>query len=329
MQKSGAVIQGCFPRGLPRVAASSAPPVQRHTAPAAPVIQPHAQQNAVQLPPHLAPRCAAHGGQPLPQGVRQMMEAAFGTRFDDVRVHVGAEAQALGATAFTHGSHIHFAPGHYDPASPRGRQTLGRELAHVVQQRAGRVSNPFGSGVAVVHDRTLEAEAERLSRNALNRMPVQPKRVLQRMIGLADLFGVDDWEAGGNRAPAGAATTTVATSANFENLRVAAQIDAAQLVALVPVGCANVFEFESRTQRGFKYQWNDTNGVAWTVWGHEPDAGAGAGYAGGAGWTVRIRRANHYLMDQTINPPVGVAYDWAVPNTPAKVQHSHIALTNV
>jgi hypothetical protein len=37
---------------------------------------------------------------------------------------------------------------------------LGHELAHVVQQRAGRVRNPFGDGVAIVQDRTMEAEAQ-------------------------------------------------------------------------------------------------------------------------------------------------------------------------
>jgi len=35
-----------------------------------------------------------------------------------------------------------------------------------VQQRAGRVSNPFGGGVAVVQDQALEAEADRLGRLA-------------------------------------------------------------------------------------------------------------------------------------------------------------------
>jgi hypothetical protein len=162
MRNDGAVIQGCFPHGLPRVAASRPEAVQRHAAPAARIVQPHAHPNAVQLPPHMAPRCALHGGQPLPPNVRQMMESALGARFDDVRIHVGAEAQAIGATSFTHGSHIHFAPGHYDPDTSRGRQLLGRELAHVVQQRAARVQNPFGGGIAIVQDRALEAEADRV-----------------------------------------------------------------------------------------------------------------------------------------------------------------------
>ena len=105
-------------------------------------------------------------GQPLPEAVRGKMERFFGTDFSGVRVHVGPEAPAIGALAFTVGDTIVFAPGQYDPSSPRGQQVLGHELAHVVQQRAGRVRNPFGSGLAVVQDHALEAEADRLGMRA-------------------------------------------------------------------------------------------------------------------------------------------------------------------
>jgi GNAT superfamily N-acetyltransferase len=91
-----------------------------------------------------------------------MMEKAFGTSFADVRVHVGREADRLGALAFTLGSDISFASGQYNPHTPHGRGLLGHELTHVVQQRAGRVRNPFGGGIAVVQDPGLEAEAERM-----------------------------------------------------------------------------------------------------------------------------------------------------------------------
>jgi hypothetical protein len=104
------------------------------------------------------------GGQPLPAAVRQKMESVFRTTFSDVRIHVGHHATAMGAVALTQGTHIHFAPGQYDPSTPRGEQVLGHELAHVVQQRAGRVTNPFRDGVAVVQDRSLDAEAQRMAR---------------------------------------------------------------------------------------------------------------------------------------------------------------------
>jgi ribosomal protein S18 acetylase RimI-like enzyme len=106
------------------------------------------------------------GGWPLPREVREKMERAMNANFSDVRVHVGPEASAIGAIAFTWGSDIHFAPGQYNPHTPHGQFLLGHELTHVVQQRAGRVANPFGSGVAVVQDHALEAEADRLGRLA-------------------------------------------------------------------------------------------------------------------------------------------------------------------
>ena len=66
------------------------------------------------------------------------MESALGANFSDVRIHVGPEASAIGAIAFTWGSDIHFAPGQYNPHTPHGQSLLGHELTHVVQQRAGR-----------------------------------------------------------------------------------------------------------------------------------------------------------------------------------------------
>jgi ribosomal protein S18 acetylase RimI-like enzyme len=106
------------------------------------------------------------GGWPLPREVREKMEKAIGGNFSDVRIHVGPEAASIGAIAFTWGSDIHFAPGQYNPHTPHGQFLIGHELTHVVQQRAGRVANPFGSGVAVVQDHALEAEADRLGKLA-------------------------------------------------------------------------------------------------------------------------------------------------------------------
>ena len=102
------------------------------------------------------------GGQPIPDQVRAKMETAFGADFSDVRVHIGQEAASLGAIAYTWGTNIHFAPGQYSPNTIQGQKLLGHELWHVVQQRSGRVSNPFGGGVAVVQDHALEAEADRM-----------------------------------------------------------------------------------------------------------------------------------------------------------------------
>lgn len=102
------------------------------------------------------------GGLPLPDEVRAKMETAFCADFSDVRVHVGREASSLGAIAYTWGTNIHFAPGQYNPHTLQGQKLLGHELWHVVQQKHGRVKNPFGGGVAVVQDHALEAEADRM-----------------------------------------------------------------------------------------------------------------------------------------------------------------------
>jgi hypothetical protein len=183
------VIQGYFPHGLPRFGVPAAGSVQPKTAgtaawvqqaisrhvPAALVqakrseaprvmpVQRLANPSAVPLPPNVA-KFPTGAGQPLPPAVRQKMEAFFGANFSDVRVHTGMHASSIGALAFTQGSDIHFAVGHYSPSTPQGQRILAHELAHVVQQRSARVRNPFATGVAIVRDAALEAEAEQASR---------------------------------------------------------------------------------------------------------------------------------------------------------------------
>ena len=140
------------------------------------VVQRFAHGEALRLPAQLTN--FGHGaGQSLPPLVLQKMESFFGTSFADVRVHVGPQAASIGALAFTQGANLYFAPGQYNPHSPQGQQLLGHELTHVVQQRAGRVRNPFGGGIAVVNDRTLEDEANRMGiKAAAHQLPVQMKK---------------------------------------------------------------------------------------------------------------------------------------------------------
>jgi Domain of unknown function (DUF4157) len=77
-------------------------------------------------------------GEPLPAMTRQKMENAFGHDFSRVRIHRDAEAgeisRQLSALAFTHGSHIYFGNGRYDPDGSSGKRLLAHELTHVVQQ---------------------------------------------------------------------------------------------------------------------------------------------------------------------------------------------------
>jgi hypothetical protein len=120
---------------------------------------------------------ASGDGRPLPEALRGKMEAALGADFSAVRVHVGPQAERIGAVAFTFGSDIYFAPGRYQPHTMHGQQLLGHELAHVVQQRAGRVKNPLGSRLAVVQDHALEAEADRLGRQAATHRVAAPVKM--------------------------------------------------------------------------------------------------------------------------------------------------------
>ena len=155
------VVQGIFVRPLSASGGSRNAVQSRGANPTGTAIQRRPGVDA--FPVNLTQK---FGGWPLPRDVQAKMEAALGANFSDVRIHVGPEASAIGAIAFTWGSDIHFAPGQYNPHTPHGQSLLGHELTHVVQQRAGRVANPFGSGVAVVQDQALEAEADRMGQLA-------------------------------------------------------------------------------------------------------------------------------------------------------------------
>jgi ribosomal protein S18 acetylase RimI-like enzyme len=189
---AGRVIQGSFVGGHPRVAAYVVQP--------APISGQAVQPKALLLPGppvpafagrpqavqgqgtdtsfHVDPRrlgLLSGGGKPLPDAVRGQMETTLAADFSAVRVHVGPQAERIGAVAFTIGNDLYFAPGRFQPDTVQGKQLLGHELAHVVQQRQGRVRNPTGAGVAVVTDRGLEAEADRLGVRAAAPTHVYPQ----------------------------------------------------------------------------------------------------------------------------------------------------------
>ena len=95
-------------------------------------------------------------GQSLEAGTKNFMEARFGYDFENVQIHDDSLAHkssaAINALAYTHGRHIVFAEGQYQPASNSGKQLLAHELAHVVQQssmiRPYRSKKDFNFGVA-------------------------------------------------------------------------------------------------------------------------------------------------------------------------------------
>lgn len=90
---------------------------------------------------------------------RSEMEQAFGADFSGVKSFTGGTAamanQALGAKAYTMGDAVVFRDSSPD------KQTVGHELTHVLQQRAGQVATPQGKGGIINADSSLETEADR------------------------------------------------------------------------------------------------------------------------------------------------------------------------
>jgi Domain of unknown function (DUF4157) len=95
---------------------------------------------------HAAPAAVAttlaSAGRPLDDTARGWAEQRFGHSFAHVRVHDDAPARrsaaAVGARAYTVGSHVVFSAGGIDTHSLEGRRLLAHELAHVVQQRGAQ-----------------------------------------------------------------------------------------------------------------------------------------------------------------------------------------------
>ena len=79
-----------------------------------------------------------NGGSPLDASTRAFFEPRFGQDFSQVRLHTDAPAaqmaDSLNAKAFTLGNNIAFAAHQYSANSPEGKNLLGHELAHVIQQ---------------------------------------------------------------------------------------------------------------------------------------------------------------------------------------------------
>jgi hypothetical protein len=124
---------------------------------------------------------ARGGGQPLESSLQAQMGETMGYDFSGVRVHTGAESDALNeqlsARAFTTGQDIFVRSGDYNPASSGGRELIAHELSHVVQQGTGRVSGS-GSGMTVrPAGDAYEQEADATARAASAGAPIQRQEV--------------------------------------------------------------------------------------------------------------------------------------------------------
>jgi hypothetical protein len=93
------------------------------------------------------------------------MESCFGVDFEHVRLHVVPWLAQTDFSAVAGGGRIFCAPGSYSPDTATGRELIGHELTHLVQQLDGARAVPDGrSGLQI--DPALEAEADRSGRRA-------------------------------------------------------------------------------------------------------------------------------------------------------------------
>jgi Domain of unknown function (DUF4157) len=110
-------------------------------------------------------------GQPLDATALSAFRTSFGRDFSSVRVHTderaAASAASLSARAYTVGRHVVFGRGEYAPTTSTGRQLIGHELAHVVQQSRG------GPAVPASGEASLEAAADDAASQASRGAPVR------------------------------------------------------------------------------------------------------------------------------------------------------------
>ncbi len=143
----------------------------------APTVLPASADNAEPAPANVHEVLAAPGA-PLDAAVRAHFEPRFGQSFADVRIHTDGAAQNsarfLGARAYAAGTHIVFAE-NPAPGSPRARQLLAHELAHVAQQRGEtmRLNRDTGAGAAPAAKTPAPAAGGNILYIGMNAFPLE------------------------------------------------------------------------------------------------------------------------------------------------------------
>lgn len=135
------------------------------------------------------------GGQALDDTTRSNMEQAFGTRFDQVRVHTDYQAhrlsRSLSAKAFTTGQDIFFKRGAYNPSQREGQALLAHELAHVKQQQ----STPGGSArIQRMEENEYQDALKEIAGDLAKLMPAEDLNFLSGLVkknGYMDITGGD------------------------------------------------------------------------------------------------------------------------------------------
>ena len=111
----------------------------------------------------------------MPEALQEHLEATFGQDFSEIKVHANsAQASKAGALAFARGKEVHFAPGQFQPDTPQGRQLIGHEFAHLVQQSQLQVkANTAVGHLPVNDDPALEAAADAMGARFAKMQPAQ------------------------------------------------------------------------------------------------------------------------------------------------------------
>jgi hypothetical protein len=128
-------------------------------------------------------RGTRRGGSQLPKGIQAKMKRNLGVANpEEIQVHTDNQAdmlsKALGARAFTTGSHIFFQQGEYDPGSSKGQALLYHESVHTVQQGGVKGNAPQTKMVVNPPDDRYEQEAEAVAEQAvLTPEPTRPQFV--------------------------------------------------------------------------------------------------------------------------------------------------------
>ena len=119
--------------------------------------------------------------------LRREFEKLFHCNLEGVSLHVGPEAEALGARAFALQDRIYFRPGAYQPGTAEGQWLLGHELAHVVQYRQKRLPHNEQAEPVILESPDLEKEADYFG-NLASKMEPAPDWGLLPSVA-ADLHG--------------------------------------------------------------------------------------------------------------------------------------------
>ena len=125
------------------------------------------------------------GGEPMDDETRSFMEERFNNDFRNVRIHNDDSAHKssndISALAYTHGNHIAFNKGQYNPSTNAGRHLLAHELTHVLQQKDGmkmiqrsmqvnkpddKIPNPTGTGLVQTNGETVISYMKEICKDA-------------------------------------------------------------------------------------------------------------------------------------------------------------------